>query len=213
VEAHGGKMWVESHKGRGTTFFFRLPIGEIPFTETEVSRWVSPFSSYQERAQWPAWRAPIVPPRLIVLETDQLLSRFLKRYLHQGAEVVSVSTLSDAIEEAARTPAQALLVNANNVADELRQIEEKVALPFGLLTLLCSLPGSSHSVTTMDVSDYMVKPIFRQKLLTVLENLRLQGKTILVVDDDPDALRLFRRMLSLGPSAYKVLERRTANKH
>ena len=42
-------------------------------------------------------------------------------------------------------------------------------------------------------------------MLGALEKLGLPGKTVLIVDDEPDALQLFRRTLNSAQQGYRVL--------
>jgi CheY-like chemotaxis protein len=62
------------------------------------------------------------------------------------------------------------------------------------------------------VADYLVKPIAEETLLAVVrDSLRRRGlnpdgpATILLVDDEPDELRLFWRMLAATGHPYRVL--------
>jgi two-component system phosphate regulon sensor histidine kinase PhoR len=36
VEAHGGVIWAESMSGEGSTFFFTIPIAELPLSTSQV---------------------------------------------------------------------------------------------------------------------------------------------------------------------------------
>jgi CheY-like chemotaxis protein len=52
---------------------------------------------------------------------------------------------------------------------------------------------------------YLIKPVTRDVLLSTLDDLGTPVKSVLIVDDEPDALQLFARMLSSSVPNYRIL--------
>ena len=90
------------------------------------------------------------------------------------------------------------------------RIENEIALPFGLPVIVCSLPGAGDAADSLGAHDYLIKPISRDDLLAALDRLENEIKTILIVDDESDVLRLFRRMLASAGRNYRVLRASSA---
>jgi signal transduction histidine kinase/CheY-like chemotaxis protein len=208
VELHDGQMGVQSCPGEGATFFFKLPLEPALPPDSGALRWINRYGMFVERTRPPVIEAAPAPPRLVVVERGDVLSRLLRRYL-ENAEVKTLASLEEAARDLAELPAQALLVNTERVEDALRGLREQPALPSGVPALLCSLPDASVLDRDARIAGYLVKPVRKDTLLAALDGLGTLLKTILIVDDEPDVLLLFRRMLRSAGRGYQVLRAET----
>ena len=204
IELHEGSIWVDSEEGLGTTFSFRLPVVPASPGASGPSRWLMPQWEYRERTRSSNTPEIIARPRFVVLESGTSLQRLMVRYL-DGAEIVPVTSVEEALSELEVTPSQALLVNAASPAQAVRQLAQDKLLPAGVPVIVCSVPGVEQAASALRISDYLVKPVSREDLLAALDRLELSSGTILIVDDEPDAVRLFRRMLVSAGRGYRVV--------
>ncbi len=204
VELHGGNMWLESSKGVGTTSFFRLPVDPSAPLESSAAQWINPDWEITERSRRSAAPRPLIRPRFLVVERGTALQRLLSRYL-DNLDIIPAANLEQAKAQAAAGPVQAILINDASVAQQIQQSPESLALPPDTPGIICSLIGTPDSAGTLQANGYLVKPISCAQMLDALDRLGFQGRRLLLVEDQPDALRLYRRFLASSKSSYRVL--------
>ncbi len=207
VEMHGGTMWLESQLGLGTTFCFRLPLSTASLAlHDDVLRWSNnPYQEYIPRTRRSRAPAPIVTSRFVVMEEGNVLRRLLTRYL-DDTEIVAVRDVQEAIRELSQSPARALVVNTPDSMNGSVPLSRLSHLPYDTPAIVCWVPGPDEAAKRLGVMGYLVKPVNREALLSALAELGEAIQCVLLVDDQPEALQLFTRMLSTAERHYRVLQ-------
>jgi len=184
IELLGGSIGVKSKSGRGSTFWFSLPL------------------ALDELVRTPSLEGPdSVGGTVLVIDRDRDVADLIETYLvKRGYDVVKAHTADEALAVAFRVRPVAITLDVIldygdgfELLHRLKEHEETKDIPVVVLSIVCDEGKSCR----MGAANYLEKPIDHRRLLSMIDDIvgGIDSPVALVVDDDHSVVKVLSETL------------------
>ena len=205
IHLHGGRMGLKSEVGRGSSFHFALPVDQPSLTAAPYQRiredWVWREQSFKTGHTYS--REQLLRPRVLLFDETQELYPRLAHH-SDDVEVLSVDGAAQIERALEDCPADVIMINTAREDDVLSRMRQLRIPDHSTPVIGCSIPRRVSRAQQLGAQRHLVKPVTRADLQQAIQSVGRPVRRILLVDDQPEVLQLWTRMLHIYDRSLEV---------